>query len=183
MTQAGKVCAWVDVSDALHPESAAAVGVDLTRLLWVRCGVSPAPLPKNKKPWPRLEQALRVMDLLLQAGGFSCLVLDMGSLQAEFAVRVPLATWFRFRAAAERLQANVLLLTQHACSRNSAGLVLRLEPGTVLNHDSTLFTGLEHRVDLDRQRFAPSQGNVVPMRKQPQSVQTAQWQMSWAGNR
>jgi RecA/RadA recombinase len=36
MTQAGKVCAWVDVSDALHPESAAAMGVDLTRLLWVR---------------------------------------------------------------------------------------------------------------------------------------------------
>ena len=41
MTQAGKVCAWVDVSDALHPESAAAMGVDLSRLLWVRCGASP----------------------------------------------------------------------------------------------------------------------------------------------
>ena len=38
MTQAGKVCAWVDVSDTLHPESAAAMGVDLSRLLWVRCG-------------------------------------------------------------------------------------------------------------------------------------------------
>ena len=47
MTQAGKVCAWVDVSDTLHPESAAAIGVDLSRLLWVRCGSSPvtAPLP------------------------------------------------------------------------------------------------------------------------------------------
>src|SRR3984885_6445862 len=47
MTQAGKVCAWVDVSDTLHPESAAAMGVDLSRLLWVRCGRSTesAPLP------------------------------------------------------------------------------------------------------------------------------------------
>src|ERR1700678_284353 len=47
MTQAGEVCAWVDVSDTLHPESAAAIGVDLSRLLWVRCGSSPvtAPLP------------------------------------------------------------------------------------------------------------------------------------------
>jgi recombination protein RecA len=107
----------------------------------------------------------------------------MGSLQAEYAVRVPLATWFRFRGAAERLQANVLLLTQHACSRNSAGLVLRLEPGSVLNQDSTIFTGIEHGIALDRQRFAQSPGNVVPMRKQPQSVQTAQWQTSWAGNR
>lgn len=265
LTQAGKVCAWVDVSDALHPESAAALGVDLSRLLWIRCGRSPEsaplpvrelrmaekppkpkpglpqgggthprmeakglsaavsnllttaprgaepqpktrPLPKQTGPqltpfpssqiraapkgksWSRLEQGLRVSDLLLQAGGFSCIVLDMGSLNAEYALRVPLATWFRFRAAAERLQSNVLLLTQHACSRNSAGLVLRLDPvdpgkGNVLGKDGTIFTGLEHRAELARQRFA--QGNVLPLRKQPQSVQTAQWQVKsvWAGQR
>ena len=135
------------------------------------------------KSWARLEQALRVTDLLLQAGGFSCIVLDMGSLNAEYALRVPLATWFRFRAAAERLQSNVLLLTQHACSRNSAGLVLRLEPGSVLAPDSTIFTGLEHRAELGRQRFPQSPGNVFPLRKQPQSVPTAQWQgrTLWAG--
>ncbi len=197
MTQAGKVCAWVDVSDALHPESAAAMGVDLSRLLWVRCGSSTGTVPKRaprSKSWPRLEQALRVTDLLLQAGGFSCIVLDMGSLNAEYALRVPLATWFRFRAAAERLQSNVLLLTQHACSRNSAGLVLRLEPGSVLTADSTIFTGLEHRAELARQRFPQSPGNVLPIRstagptvgrgrKQPKSVQTTLWQgrTQWAG--
>jgi recombination protein RecA len=204
MTQSGKVCAWVDVSDTLHPESAAAMGVHLSRLLWVRCGSSPVtvPLPGIKKAprsksWARLEQALRVTDLLLQAGGFSCIVLDMGSLNAEYALRVPLATWFRFRTAAERLQSNVLLLTQHACSRNSAGLVLRLEPGSVLAPDSTIFTGLDHRAELSRQRFSQSPGNVIPLRstagptagrgkrdrKQPQSVQTTQWQgrTLWAG--
>jgi recombination protein RecA len=270
LTQAGKVCAWVDVSDTLHPESAAAIGVDLSRLLWIRCGRSfgrsmeSAPLPDvsvrrlgmaekppkrkpglpqaggthprmeanglsdavsnlltvaprcaelqpetrplpnrpgpqltpfpssqmkaapKRKSWSRLEQGLRVSDLLLQAGGFSCIVLDMGSLNAEYALRVPLATWFRFRAAAERLQSNVVLLTQHACSRNSAGMVLRLgsvDPGNVLGKDGTIFTGLEHRADLARQRFA--QGNVLPLRKQPQSVQTAQWQVKsvWAGQR
>jgi recombination protein RecA len=212
MTQEGKVCAWVDVSDTLHPESAAALGVDLSRLLWIRCGVlrQPRPEPRQAGPqltsfhspgpntgpkrklWSRLEQGLRVSDLLLQAGGFSCIVLDMGSLPAEYALRVPLATWFRFRAAAERLQANVLLLTQHACSRNSAGLVLRLNPGSVLNRDSTTFTGLEHKAELSRQRFP--QDNVLPLRstasrggrdrKQPQSVQTA-WQARtvWAGPR
>ena len=210
MTQSGKVCAWVDVSDTLHPESAAAMGVHLSRLLWVRCGSSPVHSPQparlpaaaiktapRSKSWARLEQALRVTDLLLQAGGFSCIVLDMGSLNAEYALRVPLATWFRFRAAAERLQSNVLLLTQHACSRNSTGLVLRLEPGSVLAPDSTIFTGLERRAELARQRFPQSPGNVFPMRstagptagrgrrdrKQPQSVQTTQWQgrTLWAG--
>jgi recombination protein RecA len=221
MTQEGKVCAWVDVSDTLHPESAAALGVDLSRLLWIRCGVPPTALRKprpeprqagpqltpfpspgtntgpKRKLWSRLEQGLRVSDLLLQAGGFSCIVLDIGSLPAEYALRVPLATWFRFRAAAERLQANVLLLTQHACSRNSAGLVLRLNPGSVLNRDSTIFTGLEHTAELARQRFP--QDNVLPLRstagptasrggrdrKQPQSVQTAAWQARtvWSGPR
>jgi recombination protein RecA len=39
ITQASKVCAWIDVSNSLDPASAAAVGVDLERLLWVRCGV------------------------------------------------------------------------------------------------------------------------------------------------
>src|ERR1700728_1316169 len=34
LTQAGRVCAWVDVSDMLHPECAAAAGIDLDRLLW-----------------------------------------------------------------------------------------------------------------------------------------------------
>jgi hypothetical protein len=42
LTHAGKVCAWVDVSDALCPESAAAAGIDLAHLLWVRCGASKA---------------------------------------------------------------------------------------------------------------------------------------------
>src|SRR5208282_2698189 len=33
-----RTCAFVDVSDSLDPMSLAAAGVDLTRLLWVRCG-------------------------------------------------------------------------------------------------------------------------------------------------
>jgi len=263
MTRTGKVCAWVDVSDTLHPESAVAIGVDLERLLWIRCGASlslaaipqssaggfpiaekqpkpkpglpqgggshprmeakglsaavsdllaprcaeplhkPRPQPKQyepqnqapeihgsqpagKKPahrsksWSRLAQALRVTDLLLQAGGFSCIVVDMGSLNAEFVLRVPLATWFRFRSAAERLQANVLLLTQHACAKSSAALVLQLEPGGALTQNSTIFTGLEHQAEVARQR---SGGNVLPLRKPPQSVRTAQWQAPWAGRR
>src|ERR1700733_10834216 len=39
VTAAGKVCAWIDASDTFNPASAASAGVDLKRLLWVRCGV------------------------------------------------------------------------------------------------------------------------------------------------
>ena len=43
MTREERVCAWIDVSNAFDPVSAAAAGVDLQRLLWLRCGVTPAP--------------------------------------------------------------------------------------------------------------------------------------------
>ena len=42
ITRAGNVGAWIDVLNTFDPESAAAAGVDLSRLLWVRCGVSTA---------------------------------------------------------------------------------------------------------------------------------------------
>lgn len=37
MTQEGKACALVDVTDSFDPLSAATAGVDLRQLLWVRC--------------------------------------------------------------------------------------------------------------------------------------------------
>ena len=270
ITQSGKVCAWVDVSDEMHPESAAATGVALTHLLWVRCGVAttgegkpsqngftlplkylipgpikrglhgggfgphprteakglsdsvrdllraqslaprcaeqqhkprpwrpayrtqPANVPINEKkictpgkPWSRIDQALRVTDLLLQAGGFGAIVLDLGSIAAEYVSRIPLATWFRYRAAAERTQVCVLLLTQHSCAKSSAGLVLHLEPGKILRDEPTVFTGIEHCIAVARQRFTPAPANVVPLRKPPQRERSTRWQSrtSWAGSR
>lgn len=263
VTAVGKVCAWVDISDCMQPESAAATGVDLSRLLWVRCGViNPAQQPANHfelpkkcfapppvmkglhgggfgphprtemqglqdaipelfsgprcaepqrrargerkrfepsqlprmgakktiapaRPWGRIEQALRATDLLLQAGGFSAIVLDMGSIAPEYASRVPLATWFRYRAAAERTQVSVLLLTQHACAKSSAGLVLRFDSGTALCDERTVFTGARYSVAVDRERFVPTPANVVAMRKPPQRVRAAEWRSraAWTGER
>ena len=47
-TRRGEFCAVVDASDALDPQSAAAAGVELDHLLWVRCGED-APR-KNSSP-------------------------------------------------------------------------------------------------------------------------------------
>jgi recombination protein RecA len=284
VTQAEKVCAWVDVSNALSPESAAAAGVDLARLLWVRCGVvqrpvqepgehaalaeggskqvsfslsqkyfvprpaikglhgggmgghpraeakgmdeavssllrpeaaagcakpqpsvrteresfEPAPLTKfgarrklvplassSGRPWPRIEQALRVSDLLLQAGGFGAIVLDLGSIAPEHVMRIPLATWFRYRAAAERTRSSILLLTQYASTKSSAGLVLRMRSGDAVSQGSTVLAGLERSIEVLRQRFTPPAEKVVPMRKPPQRAGVAAWrsQTAWAGRR
>ena len=267
-TRAGRVCAWVDVSDTLSPESAAAAGIRLDRLLWVRCGVLPkvepvqrrsfhlpaqcftppvpikglypggwgahprteanglagaigdlldasalsprcaepqrrakpereeiprvslsqaealAHKPQLRKPWLRMEQAMRATDLLLQTGGFAVVVFDMASLAPETALRVPLATWFRYRAAAERTQASVVLLTQSPCAKSSAGLLLRMEKAAEVGDESTVFTGLECSIEVVRERFSAPE-KVIPLRKPPVRANIAAWQArsAWAGAR
>lgn len=176
MTAEGRVCAWVDVSDALRPAAAAACGVDLGRMLWVRCGRAGA-----VRVWARMEQGLRVTDLLLQAGGFAAIVLDLGSVAPECVSRIPLATWFRYRAAAERTRACVVLLTQHACAKSSAELVVRMESGEALAREGTVLQGFARRMEVARQRFAEQK--VVAMRKPPQRAGVAMWESraAWAG--
>jgi len=51
-TRRGEFCALVDASDALDPQSAAAAGVELERLLWVRCGDDTAPKSSPRKSSP-----------------------------------------------------------------------------------------------------------------------------------
>src|SRR5271168_1934087 len=61
-TRRGEFCVVVDASDALDPQSVASAGVELDRLLWVRCA--------EDSPEHRLEQLLRATDLLLESRGF-----------------------------------------------------------------------------------------------------------------
>jgi hypothetical protein len=128
---------------------------------------------------------LRVTDLLLQAGGFSAIVLDMAGIAAEHVSRVPMATWFRYRAVVERTQASVLLLTQHPCAKSSGELLLRFQPGEARGDETTVFSGIGHRVEMERQRFAAAETNVIPLRKPPQRATAAQWksQTAWTGAR
>ena len=73
-TRRGEFCAVVDAGDALDPESVVTAGVELERLLWVRCGEN------AERAEQRLEQLLRVADLLLESGGFGLIALDLGDL-------------------------------------------------------------------------------------------------------
>ncbi|GAC1652312.1 MAG: hypothetical protein NVS9B15_12840 [Acidobacteriaceae bacterium] len=127
------------------------------------------------KSWSRIEQALRTADLLLQGGGFSAIVLDMGSLSPEFVSRVPLATWYRYRGAAERTQSCIVLLTQYACAKSSAELVLEFQSCRPIKDEQTIFTGIQTDVQIARQRFTQTSTNVVPLRKPPQRAHTASW--------
>ena len=134
-TQRQEVCALIDAADSFDPASAQAAGVVLDRLLWIRCSEHES-LPlgdfaRNARPQRkalrRLEQVLKVTDLLLQSGGFGMVVLDMGDIPAESTRRVPLTSWFRFRRAVEPTSTVLLLVEQEACAKTCASLVIRLQ--------------------------------------------------------
>jgi recombination protein RecA len=271
-TQDSMSCAWVDISGSFDPESAAANGITLNHLLWIRCGQQPVdtsnlnpvhnkidlaqynipPIPikglhggahgphpqtegkglpkalssflqpstmsqqipeesipsntthslinqsynntqltsstelsnpafRNKQrnqansPWSRLDQAMRVTDLLLEAGGFSSIVFDAGSVLPEHLTRVPLATWFRYRSTAERTQTSLVLLTQHSCSKSSAALVLNLSPGKQVIQERNIFSGLQFQISVMRGNASPEFTNVIPLNSPRHSKVDAQW--------
>src|SRR5689334_2034623 len=87
-TARDEVCALVDGRDSFSPESGLHAGVDLQRLLWVRCH--------------QIDQTLKVTDLLLQGGGFGIVAVDLSDIPVQTLHSIPLATWFRFQRSIEK---------------------------------------------------------------------------------
>jgi len=167
-TEAGQVYAWVDAGDAFDPESAAASGVRLKHILWVRCRNEIG--PARARPWTRLDQALRATDLLLQAGGFAVIVLDLGNMEPAHAMRIPLATWFRFRQAADRTRCSLVVLGKAAYAQSSAAVVLESTPFQPESVDETVWRGCKFEVRRGRQRFT---SQLATARKPPASAWSA----------
>jgi hypothetical protein len=117
-TGRGECSVLVDASDALDPQSAAAAGVELDRLLWVRCG--------ENSPEKSLEQLLRATDLLLESGGFGLIALDLGDLPEQAARRIPLTTWFRFRRAVEHTPTVLLAVERQSIAGSCSSLLVKL---------------------------------------------------------
>lgn len=134
-TRNEEVCALVDVNDVFAPATAAAAGIDFNRLLWVRCGGS-------------LENAFKAADLLLHAGGFGLVVLDMADVASKDARRIIPSWWYRFRRTVENRPTSIVVMSEEACTRSCAALTLELKG-----------TSEWSQADVET-------SNVVPMRKQ-----------------
>ncbi|MGH9641015.1 MAG: hypothetical protein ACRD3Q_01180 [Terriglobales bacterium] len=171
MTQTGEVCALVDASDSFDPRGAEAAGVQLQRVLWVRCSqtnwkfenlkISNLQISNRKFSMSRVEQALKATDLLLQGGGFGLVAVDLADVAVEAARRVPLTSWFRFRRAVENTATALVVLEQQPYAKTCASLVVQLS--AVSNQQSVirptkqpshaaLFGGLQIRAEVTRER-------------------------------
>jgi hypothetical protein len=127
-TRRGEFCVLVDASDGLDPQSAAAAGIELDRLLWVRCGENSNSVEQRHTGEKSLEQLLRATDLLLESGGFGLIALDLGDLPPQAARRIPLTTWFRFRRAVEHTPTVLLAIERQSIAGSCSSLLIKLGP-------------------------------------------------------
>jgi hypothetical protein len=135
-TAQDEVCALVDGNDAFDPKSAAAAGVELKQLLWVRCH--------------KLDQVLKSTDLLLQGGGFGRVVMDLTDLPLSHVRSIPLSSWFRFQRTIEKTPTVLVVMSPASVVQSAAALVLRMELRGV--EWSTILSGLESNIEVIRSR-------------------------------
>ena len=110
----GECCAWIDGGGTFDPESAMEAGLQLNRLLWINCRANP-------------EHALKATDLLLHGGGFGLIVFDVGDISDSLLRRMPMASWFRLRLAAEKTGTALIALTPVPLTRSCSAVCLELK--------------------------------------------------------
>jgi recombination protein RecA len=134
-----ETCALVDTDDVFAPTAAAAAGIDFDRLLWIRCAGN-------------LEHAFKATDLLLHAGGFGLVILDLGDVPGKDARRIISSWWYRFRRTVEDRPTVITVISEESCTRSCAELTLEL------NGSGEWSRATEPSV-------APGKSNVLPLRK------------------
>ncbi len=145
-TARGELVALVDTLDRLDVESAAAAGVDFSRLLWIRgqavsrteVGLAPGwhPLGGTEPGAGTLlertiDRALKAWTQVLQAGGFGLVALDLADVPVDAIRRLPFTTWKRIQRMVEGGDTAALLVAPAAVGRSAGGVTLQLHASTI----------------------------------------------------
>src|SRR5207253_11211755 len=109
-TAHGELVALVDALDMFDVESASAAGIHLDRLLWIRGHVVSNPGLCRDLNQRALEQALKAFTLVLQAGNFGLVVLDVADAPPDAVRRLPFTTWLRLQRITEGSQTLAVLV-------------------------------------------------------------------------
>src|SRR5882762_8421310 len=154
-TARGELVAMVDALDMLDVASAACAGIDLARLLWIRGHVVSNPGACRDLNQRALEQAIRALTLVLQAGNFGLVVFDVAEAPSDALRRLPFTTWLRLQRIVEGSQTVGVLVGNQPMARSSAGLTLRVgikDSGSGIRFTNGLFDGLSVHTRVVRAR-------------------------------
>jgi hypothetical protein len=157
-TQRGELTALIDTSDRLDVASAVAAGIDLERLLWVRgtaSVVSTAAIAGAAALVERsLERALKALNLVLQAGGFGVVAIDLADVPVNALKRLPFTTWLRLQRAVEGRETTCVLVVPEPLARSAGGQTLSLKAAAVWSGSSERSRRLS-RMDITARVVSP----------------------------
>jgi len=126
----GEIAALVDTFDRLDVASAGAAGVDLDRVLWVRGhAITRAPGASDSRalgPEAFLDRALKALNLVLQAGGFGVVAIDLADVPLVALKRIPFTTWLRVQRTIEGSDTACVLVAPEPLARSAGGVTLSL---------------------------------------------------------
>jgi hypothetical protein len=149
-TADGALAAVVDPADALDPPSARAAGVALERVLWVRAR--------------SVGEALRGSEQVLEAGGFTLVLLDLaGSCPGtgDGSPEVSTAAWSRLRRKAAAGSTSLVVMGQRRLAGPFADLAVALEGGRPrFLPGPAWLAGVDSRLCLVRNRSGPDGGTL-----------------------
>ena len=126
-TARGEVAALVDAVDRFDPASAAAFGLDLSRLLWVRGPALTVEAARLTMVERAVQQAVRAFDLIIRAGGFGLVVLDLADVSPRVVRSLPHTTWLRLAHANEGRDTAGLMVLDSPMGRSARGVTLPLQ--------------------------------------------------------
>lgn len=133
-TTRGDVAAWIDTVDRGDPAGAAAAGVRLSHVLWVRgMPLSPGVLalrPHRGEPdltQTVLQRAIKAAHLVAQAGGFGVVALDLCDIPAFALRQIPSSTWLRLHRAVEGRETMMVVLGSEPITRSAGGVSVRVQ--------------------------------------------------------
>ena len=143
-THRGELVALIDTLDRFDPASAAAAGVDLARVLWVRGEDIPltqlALAPGWEPSRPRsgrtrdsvvaraLDRAIKAANLVLQSGGFGLVALDIADVPLDVLRELPFNTWMRLQRVVDASDTACVLVADVPSARSAKGVSIRLQP-------------------------------------------------------
>ena len=157
-TARGELVALIDVLDSFDVESAQAAGIDLDRLLWIRGHVVMNPGFCRDLNQRALEQAVKALTLVLQAGNFGLVAFDAADAPSDAIRRLPFTTWLRLQRMVEGSQTTCVLVGGERLARSSAGLTLQLgRDGSGIRFTGRLFDGLAVDARVVRSRTRPQE--------------------------
>jgi hypothetical protein len=140
----GELVALVDTLDRFDPASAEAAGLDPLQLLWVRGQDVPLSRTALAPGWEparptagrgrrtlvaaTLDRAIKSLNLVLQAGGFGLVAIDLADVPLDVLRGLPFTTWLRLQRVLEGTDTACVIVAADGIARSAGGVSIRLAP-------------------------------------------------------